>query len=596
MKKEFILITLFTMMFALFFTSCESDYLDKIEESEGYSEEDVFTDSLRFRDFCDDLVMVPTIRRFRDGNSPGGDFDDISDNSISGMIAPGNPSVQASIGDFYSMRTNGTATQANNGTWTRMWSNVRKANVCIEKIDMYTGSQSSKDGFLGQSYFFRALNYFELIRRWGGMPYITEPLAADSDMDLPRLSYQESMKLVAADFQMAADLLPPTVPVDRWQYPTSVGALAMKAKALIYAASPFAAEEPGSPGENLWEEAALAADAAIRHAESHGYGLVPLNQYKDLFMGRGTSIMDPTIFMKELLHGRNYSHAYLWNSFCLRYLIPSWRDAPAKSRAAQPNHLLVNDFEMQSTGLPITDPESGYEPQDPYAGRDPRLYENIIFNTQKMHNRGRAMQIWNVNEATGVLGSRDLTYTAGAINMGQTQTGYYIGKWVGTTLFKGAYYMQWSEIRMGSLYLIFAEAANEAWSNPAVKNGSCKYSAEEALNLVRNRVEMPDIHSKYLNKNDFRERVRNERRVELAFEGERLFDIRRWKVAHLPENRDIWQMYITKLPEATPEYPTGFKYEPRLLKTRVFEPKHYLFVINIDDTEIGPNFVQNPGW
>ncbi len=596
MKREIIIITLFAMMLAPFFTSCESHYLDKVEESEGYSEKDVFTDSLKFRDFCDDLVMVPTIQRFRDGASPQGDFDDISDNSISGMTSPGTPSVQASIGDFYSMRTNGDATQANNSTWDRMWSNVRKANVCIEKIDMYTGSQSSRDGFLGQSYFFRALNYFELIRRWGGMPYITEPLSANSNMDLPRLSYQESMKLVAEDFQMAADLLPPTVPVDRWQYPTSVGALAMKAKALIYAASPFAVEEAGSPGENLWEAAALAADAAIKHAENNGYGLVPWSQYKDLFMGRGTSIMDPDIFMKELLHGRNYSHAYLWNSMCLRYLIPSWRDAPGKSRAAQPNQLLVDDFEMQATGLPITDPDAGYQEQDPYAGRDPRLYENIIFNTQTMHNRGRAMEIWNVDEASGVLGSRDLKYSSGAVNMGQTQTGYYVGKWVGTTLFKGAYYMQWSEIRMASLYLIFAEAANEAWGNPTGTNANCKYSPEEAINLVRNRAEMPGIHSKFLNQDDFRERVRKERRVELAFEGERLFDIRRWKIAHLPENRDIWRMYITKLPEATEEYPTGFKYEPQLHNTRVFEERHYLFAIKSEDTYIGSNFTQNPGW
>jgi starch-binding outer membrane protein, SusD/RagB family len=107
---------------------------------------------------------------------------------------------------------------------------------------------------------------------------------------------------------------------------------------------------------------------------------------------------------------------------------------------------------------------------------------------------------------------------------------------------------------------------------------------------------MPDIHSKFLNKNDFRERVRKERRVETAFEAERLFDIRRWKIAHLPENRDYWRMYITKLPAATAEYPTGFKYEPQLLRTRVFEEKHYLFVIKIDDTEIGPRFLQNPGW
>jgi hypothetical protein len=134
MKREILIIALFAMMVVPFFTSCESTYLDKVEESEGYSEADVFTDSLNFRNFYDDLVMVPTIRRFRDGNNPGGDFDDISDNSMSGMTAPGNPSVLASIGDFYSIRNSGDCTQGNIGTWDQLWKSVRKANVCIQAV------------------------------------------------------------------------------------------------------------------------------------------------------------------------------------------------------------------------------------------------------------------------------------------------------------------------------------------------------------------------------------------------------------------------------------------------------------------------------
>ena len=107
--------TFFIMLFTVLL-SCESSYLDKVEESEGYSDEEVFGDSTNFRSFCDDLVMTPTIKRFRDGDNPSGDFDDISDNSISGNILPGSPYTQAAIGDFYSMRLNGTATQCNNGS------------------------------------------------------------------------------------------------------------------------------------------------------------------------------------------------------------------------------------------------------------------------------------------------------------------------------------------------------------------------------------------------------------------------------------------------------------------------------------------------
>jgi hypothetical protein len=131
-----------------------------------------------------------------------------------------------------------------------------------------------------------------------------------------------------------------------------------------------------------------------------------------------------------------------------------------------------------------------------------------------------------------------------------------------------------------------------------VKDSRCLYSAAEALNKVRNRALMPNVHNKFLNKSAFRERTRKERRIELCFEEHRLFDIRRWKIGTLPENRDIWRMKITKLAPGYNEetYPTGFRYEKEFLLMRIFEDRHNLFVIKLDDTRIGPNFKQNPGW
>jgi starch-binding outer membrane protein, SusD/RagB family len=249
---------------------------------------------------------------------------------------------------------------------------------------------------------------------------------------------------------------------------------------------------------------------------------------------------------------------------------------------------------MQNTGLPVGDPESGYHPQDPYSGRDPRFYQSIIHNQQAV--MGRVMEIYNrdMTRTPPSDGSASLQYIGGNIVMGYTQTGYYNNKWMGQTF--GAHLtMQWSDIRMAELYLNFAEAANEAWASPTTLNPSCKYTAEQAINIIRARAEMPDIHSKFLNKNAFRDRIRNERRVELCFEDHRLFDIRRWRIAHLPEYRDIWGTFITKVP-VSEEYPKGFMYEENFVMTRVFEERNYLFVIKLDDTRIGPNFVQNPGY
>jgi len=568
-----------------FFISCESDYLDKMEESDGYDFSDVFQDSVNFKNFNDKLIVTPMLKRHHANTAPLGDFDDVSDNSISGPNWTGVPSIQAAAGDFYPMRTNGTALMCNNDTWSRIWSQIRIADICIQNIEYYPGSESSRDVILGTSYFFRGYAYFELVRRWGGMPYLYKALGADEDMDLPRLSYQETMLLAAADLDSAAMYLKPVLAESDWGRPTQVAALGLRAKALVYAASEFATMQPGAQTD-LWDDAALAVDEAIRAGEANGYGLVSMDKYYYIFKEN-----EEEVYTKEILYGRRYDHTWGSNSYKQRYRPPGQLSG---QYATAPNQLLVDCFEMQETGLPISDPSSGYNPQDPYVGRDPRFAESIITNQQKV--MGKTMQIWDKDETKNpaTLGSNDLAYSDGTVSMGYTKTGYYNNKWMGRT-FKANLDLHYPELSMADLYLLFAEAANEAWSDPTQVNSSCKYSAEQALNIIRNRAEMPDIASKFLNKSAFRERVRNERRIELCFEDNRLFDIRRWHIAHLPENRDMWKMEIAKVAKSE-EYPTGFRYTPRLYQQRVFDERNYLFVIKLDDTNIGPNFLQNPGW
>lgn len=575
----------FIILLGLFFSSCESDYLDKMAESDGYDDADIFQDSINFKNFNDKLIVTPLLKRHRNDTRPLGDFDDVSDNSISGADWTGVPSVLAGNGDFYSLRSADPAVMCNNSTWSRIWSQVRVANVCLQNIDQFPGSESSKNRILGTSYFFRGYCYFELTRRWGGMPYFYKPIGADENMDVPRLSYQETMLLAAADLDSAAMYLNPVIAESDWGRPTQVAALAYKAKALVYAASEFATMQSGAKTD-LWDDAALAADEALKVAEANGYALAPMDKYYYIFKEN-----EEEVYTKEILYGRRYDHTWGSNSYKQRYRPPGQLSG---QYATAPNQSLVDCFEMQATGLPISDPASGYKEQDPYVGRDPRFVESIIYNQQKV--MGKTMQIYDKDETKNppTMGSTDLVYTAGQLSMGYSKTGYYNNKWMGRT-FNANLDMHYPEIRLAEVYLLFAEAANEAWALPGQRNAACKYSAEEAVNVVRKRALMPNVAAKFLTKDLFRERVRNERRVELCFEDNRLFDIRRWHVAHLPENRDIWKMEIVKVAKNS-TYPTGFMYTPRLYKQRVFEEKHYLFVIKLDDTNIGPNFKQNPGW
>lgn len=571
-----------------FLASCQSDYLDKMPEAEGYDFDKVFKDSTNYRNFCDYLVQHTFFLHLENGVKPYGSWDDVSDNSISGRNSNDVPALQVANGDFYSIRTNGNAAMANNATWEQIWKHIRVANTGIMNIEHYSGSEATKQRLLGTCYFYRAFAYMDLTRRWGGMPYFYLPIDASANMDYPRLTMRETYKRAAADCDSAAMYLRVTIPENEFQHPTKIGALALKSRILLYAASEQARNEPGSDGENLWEEAALAADEAIRLAEDAGHELVPWADYYYIFKGG-----KPEIYTKEVLHGRRQSIA--WGSDAYRNTIRPPGQLNGQYGGVSVNQLFVDDFEMKN-GLPIEDPASGYYEQNPYVNRDPRFEYNVLHNGSTVMNR--TMQIWNETEGTSAMGSTDCQINAtGTVEMGYTRTSYYAAKWMGNT-WNTVLPLLWPYIRLAELYLNFAEASNEAWGDPAVRDGRCRYSAAEAVNKVRNRANMLDVNTKFLGQDDFRERVRNERRVELCFEEHRIFDIRRWKIATQPEYRDLWRMKLVKLAAGynAATYPTGFRYERLLERQRIFQDRHYLYVIKLNDTRIGPNFTQNPGW
>lgn len=561
-------------------------YLDKMPEADGYTFEKVFTDSTNYKNFCEYLVMNPFFLYQENGTKPLGGYDDISDNSISTATFGGVPSIQAQAGNFYLMRSNGDAPMCNNETWKQIWKHIRVANLGIRSIGFYPGGEESRNKILGMCYFYRAFGYMELTRRWGGMPYqYSAIMDGEINLDFPRLSMQETYKKAALDCDSAAMYLQNVIPMSEFQHPTRVAALSLKSRILLYAASDLARLEKAD-GENLWEAAALAADEALRAAEGAGHELVAMNEYYYLFKEDKEAI-----YTKEVLFGRRANHN--WGSDAYTFTTRPPGQLSGKYGSAV-NQTLVDCFEMKATGLPVSDSRSGYKEQNPYIGRDPRFEENIIYNRAKVMNK--TMEIYQMDETKNppVEGSLDCKMSKGIPVVGFTQTGYYAKKWMGKT-WNANLPVLWSYIRLAEVYLNFAEAANEAWASPSAKDGRCLYSAEEAINVVRHRAEMPDIHADFLNQPDFRARVRNERRIEFVAEDHRLFDVRRWKIGSQPENRDIWRMKITKVP-VSPLYPMGYKYEKELLMMRIFEDRHNLFVIKLDDTNIGPNFKQNPGW
>ena len=243
-----------------------------------------------------------------------------------------------------------------------------------------------------------------------------------------------------------------------------------------------------------------------------------------------------------------------------------------------PTQNLVDAYEMRTSGLPITDqPASRYNPLLPYSGRDSRLAQTIILN-------GLTWKGIPVESFYGGKNGLPLTNA--------TKTGYYLKKYVVETINLDPKLgpvttreRNWTIFRYGEILLNYAEAMNEAYgpSNTA----DLGLSAITAVNLVRRRAGMPNFPAT-LSPDAFRTKLRNERRVELAFEDHRFWDIRRWKIGD--KTKEIYAMNITRNANLT------LNYEVKLLEVRPFNENMYLYPIPLTELFRNKNLVQNTGW
>lgn len=564
-------------------------YLDKREATDGLTLEEVFGNANNYELYVEWMVQNPMLRHLQSGGDPMGTWDDITDNSMSStqIVVPCH---RAAAGDYLAMVTDGRSIMCNMDAWNRMWKNIRISNMGLKYIDMYPGDEEGRNKIVGTCLFYRAFAYMELCRRWGGMPYLYEPfedLAADLDRE--RDDMRTTYLKVADDFYEAAKYLKPTVPDQEWQHPTSVAAMALRSRVLLYAASPQATQEGGVQRDDLWNDAVKAAIEAINLAEDNGYAMVSGENYYDLFKGDNYQY-----YTKEILLGSRKSIAWGSEAYKKNTRPPGKLEGTFGVSA---NQKYVDCYDMVN-GYPISDPKSGYNPQNPYINRGLRFEHDILYNQATAFGT-KKMNLYHQEEGSSVMGGGDISYSNG-IDPGYTRTGTYVIKWMGR-VWKQALAQTWPYIRMAELYLNFAEAATEAsWSIDDKKEGS-RYSPLEALNKIRNRAGIAGLPEEYKTPERFMERVRNERRVELSFEDHRLFDIRRWLIGTAADqDNSIYGVNIVKLKKGydKTQYPTGYRYEysdePVLF--RIYDEKHNLFPINQQDTYIGPLFKQNPGW
>ena len=449
--------------------------------------------------------------------------------------------------------------------WARSYRSIRECNYALTNIEELEMSASGKDRLIAELKFIRAFRYHDLIRNYGEVVLLGDRVSQlGEDFSDPslynRVSIEEGIQYVINELDEALVNLP-MQNSGNWQEGRATGgaALALKSRLLLYAASPL--YTGGNNDAGKWADAASAAkevmDLGIYNLYQQGYG--------NLFLTSGSN--EEVIFARYYNINARHTALEIANG-------PNGYDGWAGN---VPLQNLVDDYEMMD-GTKF-DWDNASHAAAPYENRDPRFYSTILYNGAPY--RGRAVETF----VPGGLDSSD-----GPSNWNTSKSGYYLRKFIDERLpiqnpWEVAGTQNWIYFRFAEILLNYAEAQNEAVGPDA--------SVYEAINSIRGRngVDMPPL-PQGLSQSEMRERIRQERRVELAFEEHRFYDVRRWKIAMETENEPAYGINVVKTGEAEFSYSTKVA-----LDGRRFEEKHYWLPIPRAEILASNNQLkQNPGY
>ncbi|HMH22498.1 MAG TPA: RagB/SusD family nutrient uptake outer membrane protein [Puia sp.] len=436
--------------------------------------------------------------------------------------------------------------------WTAYYGVIGKCNLFLDRIKASAIDATLKSRMTGEIRVIRAYSYFSLISFYGGVPLISKPLTLADSLSLSKTSYDDCMTFVIAELDAAAALLPSTYAAADQGRITKGAALAIKSRALLYAASP-----QNNSGNDLtkWQKAADAAKAII---DLNTYSLYP--NYKNLFL-------QFTAYNPEIIWQRPYNNII---DFELAVEVALYPPGSNGRSQLSPIHNIVADYETRNGLLPANDPS--FNPQNPYVNRDPRMDATILFDSSLF--KGRRIQLYTGGLDADIPGSTT------------PRPGYYLRKFNDTTITDPITTRigntPWTFFRYAEILLNYAEAKY--------------YLGDEAtcrtyINLVRSRpgVLMPAVTE---TGDALLKRLQHERRIELAFEGHRYFDVRRWKIAPTVLNINVQQMTITK------DLVTGIRTftVKDMLPVRAFFDKNYLLPIPQTEIDRDRSLIQNTGY
>ncbi len=479
-----------------------------------------------------------------------------------------------------------------NNRWTDCYASIRKTNIALSKIPGSTViSEEVKKRYMGDMYFVRGLLYLELFRYYGGVPLIDKVLDRNKDdIFYSRSTPEQTLEFIVNDFEEAASRLPVEVADAEYGRATRGAALGMKAVAYLHGA--------GTVDEKYYSNAASTAKIFIDGELKTRYELFGKNaataaEKRQAFINL---FLEQYEGNEEVIFDVQYAYPYKTQEGLQTIPAPG-SPGPGHSYGwgrSAPSDNLARVFEMKDGSA--FDWNNPAHAKDPFAGRDERFYGTFLYHG--VFWKGDYLSLSSNRIENGVEITDNLPNGLFSSKSECTQTGYYIRKHMNEPVISG-----WDNqlglgdggnlivLRLAEILLIYAEAQNEV--------GGPDATVYEAVNRIRRRAGQPDLPTG-LDKDQMRERIFNERRVELAFECKRLFDIMRWKKWNAGEkylNQPLWGVNARYEKNASGQY--ELKYTPfKVFEGRFVAPKNYLLPIPKNAIDQNPKLVndQNPGW
>ena len=490
---------------------------------------------------------------------PGG-FNRIGGDYLDAASGDAIPSRLNTSVEFY---TNGRVSVINNpdAYWGSSYAGIRAANIFLANIDKVPMADITKQYWKAEARYIRALMYFELLKRYGGVPLVGDKIfTVEDNLELPRNTYAECVTYIVTECDAIKDNLRSekgaNYGTNDWGRIAKGAALALKTRVYLYAASP------------LFNGGGFEADATKKALT--GYPTADPTRWQKVIesseelMGLTFYALQPS-FINTFIVNKN-TEVILSKQGGTNFSVetnnaPVGFGTPALSNGrTSPTADFANAFPMNN-GLDINAPGSGYNAANPYANRDPRLTSTLFFN--------------------------GTTWLRRAV---QTRTGYYLRKFMADFSNNTTYTNQYHNFvlfRYAEVLLSYAEALNEVGRTE---------DAVTQIKAIRARAGIQaGTNTRYgiaegISQTDLRTLIRNERRIELAFEEHRFWDVRRWKIAPETLNRTVNGTKITRNAD------NSFTYQDVPVANLSFTNKLYHMPIPYSETTKNSKLIQNEGW